>query len=165
MGGFPVLVEETPDEDNYVPEGMNMPEGGVNSDPDDLPGLCAVDDKDMDDSKIEDEDRIFVAHVHSADPNHFIHAIGTVSTRLAEAHAKNTKAKSFCDIILDHLHDFEDIFNEQAFDSLPEKRKWDHAIELERKPSPGFRKVYPMSLEEQGELDAFLSEALRTGRM
>ena len=58
MGGFPVLVEETPDEDNYVPEGVNMPEGGVNSNPDDLPGLCAVDDKDMDDPEIEDEDRI-----------------------------------------------------------------------------------------------------------
>ena len=71
MGDFPVLVEETLDEDDYVPEGVNTPEGGVNSDPDDLPGLCAVDDKDMDDPEIEDEDRIFVAHVHSADPDHF----------------------------------------------------------------------------------------------
>ena len=52
-----------------------------------------------------------------------------------------------------------------AFDSLPEKHKWDHAIELEHEPSLGFWKVYPMSLEEQGELDAFLSEALRTGRI
>ena len=86
--------------------------GGVNSDPNDLPGLRAVDDEDMDDPEIEDEDRIFVAHVYSADPNHFIRAISTVSTRLAEAHAKNTKAKSFCNIIPDHLHNFEDIFNE-----------------------------------------------------
>ena len=93
---------------------------GVNSDPDDLPGLCVVDDEDMDDPEIEDEDWIFVAHVHSADPNHFICAIGTVSTRLAEAHAKNTKAKSFCNIVPDHLHNFEDIFNKRAFDSLPE---------------------------------------------
>ena len=28
MGGFPVLVEETLDEDNYAPEGVNAPEGG-----------------------------------------------------------------------------------------------------------------------------------------
>jgi hypothetical protein len=40
------------------------------------------------------------------------------------------------------LHAYADIFSEMAFDSLPERRKWDHAIELEREPSPGFRKVY-----------------------
>ena len=141
MGGFPVLVKETPDEDDYAPEGMNMPEGGVNSDPDDLPGLCAVDDEDMDDPKIEDEDWIFIAHVHSVDPDHFICTIGTVSTRLTEAHAKNTKAKSFRDIVPDHLHNFEDIFNEQAFDSLPKKCKWDYVIELEHEPSLGIREV------------------------
>ena len=82
MGDFPVLVEETPDEDNYVPKGVNMPERGVNSDPDDLPGLCTVDDEDMDDPEIEDEDQIFIAHIHSADLNHFIRAVGTVLTRL-----------------------------------------------------------------------------------
>jgi hypothetical protein len=42
------------------------------------------------------------------------------------------------------LHSYADVFSEMAFDSLPEHRKWDHAIELECKPSPGFRKVYPM---------------------
>jgi hypothetical protein len=38
-----------------------------------------------------------------------------------------------------------------------------HAIELEHDPSPGFRKVYPMSLTEQTKMDAFLEEALATG--
>jgi hypothetical protein len=32
-------------------------------------------------------------------------------------------------------------------------------------PSPGFGKVYPMSPEEQRELDACLEEALATGRI
>jgi hypothetical protein len=49
--------------------------------------------------------------------------------------------------------------------ALPKHRKWDHAIELELKPLPGFRKVYPMSPEEQKELDAFLEDALATGRI
>jgi hypothetical protein len=35
-----------------------------------------------------------------------------------------------------------------TFDSLPEHRKWDHAIELECEPSPGFCKVYLMTLTE-----------------
>jgi hypothetical protein len=61
------------------------------------------------------------------------------------------------------LHDFEDVFNKESFDTLPEQQKWDHAIELESDPKPGFHKVYPMSLEEQDELDAFLKEALSTG--
>jgi hypothetical protein len=52
-----------------------------------------------------------------------------------------------------------------AFDSLPEHRRWDHAIELEREPSPRFCKVYPMTLTEQTEMDAFLEEALATGRI
>jgi hypothetical protein len=41
----------------------------------------------------------------------------------------------------------------------------DHTIELEREPSPGFRKVYPMTLTEYTEMDAFLEEALATGRI
>jgi hypothetical protein len=54
-------------------------------------------------------------------------------------------------------------FSETTFDSLPERRKWDHTIELEREPSPGFRRVHPMTLTEQTETDAFLEEALATG--
>jgi hypothetical protein len=63
------------------------------------------------------------------------------------------------------LHTYADIFSETAFDSLPERRKWDHTIELKYEPSPGFRKVYPMALMEQMEMDVFLEEALATGRI
>jgi hypothetical protein len=87
----------------------------------------------------------------------------SVSRRLAEASAKNSKPKDFEDIVPTSLHAYADIFSETAFDSLPECRKWDHAIELECEPSPGFRKVYPMTLAEQTEMDAFLEEALATG--
>jgi hypothetical protein len=47
------------------------------------------------------------------------------------------------------LHNFEDIFSKESFDSLPNWHKWDHTIELECDPEPGFHKVYPMMLEEQ----------------
>jgi hypothetical protein len=63
------------------------------------------------------------------------------------------------------LHTYADVFSETAFDSLPERCKWDHAIELECEPSPRFRKVYLMTLTEQTEMDAFLEEALATGRI
>jgi hypothetical protein len=63
------------------------------------------------------------------------------------------------------LHTYADVFSETAFNSLPEHRKWDHAIELEHKPSPRFRKVYLMTLTEQTEMDTFLEGALATGRI
>jgi hypothetical protein len=101
--------------------------------------------------------------VHLVDPQHFVHASSTVSRRLAEAFAKNSKPKDFHDIVPTSLHAYADAFSKTTFDSLPEHRKWDHAIELERKPSPRFCKVYPMTLTEQTEMDTFLEEVLATG--
>jgi len=48
---------------------------------------------------------------------------------------------------------------------LPEHRKWDHAIELTPGAEPKSSKVYPLSPLEQEELDTFLEENLRTGRI
>jgi hypothetical protein len=63
------------------------------------------------------------------------------------------------------LHIYTDVFSETAFDSLPERRRWDHAIELEHEPTPRFCKVYPMTLTEQTEIDTFLGGALATGHI
>jgi hypothetical protein len=100
--------------------------------------------------------------VHPVNLHHFICALSTVSRCLAEAFAKNSKPKGFEDIVPMSLHNYADVFSETAFDSLPERCKWDHAIELECEPSPGFRKVYPMTLTKQTEMHAFLKEALAT---
>jgi hypothetical protein len=122
-------------------------------------------DSEVDDFTIEEDDRVFMAMVHLVNPHHFVRALSTVSRCLAEAFAKNSKLKGFEDTVPTSLHTYADVFSETAFNSLPERRKWDHAIELEREPSPGFRKVYPMTLTEQTEMNAFLEEALATGRI
>jgi len=57
------------------------------------------------------------------------------------------------------------MFAKEDFDILPEHCKWDHAIELTPGAEPKSSKVYPLSLLEQAELDAFLEENLRTGRI
>jgi hypothetical protein len=130
-------------------------------------GTCPAFDDDLDsevnDFTIEEDDRVFMTMVHPVDPHHFVHVSSTVSGRLAEAFAKNSKPRGFGDIMPTTLHEYADVFSETTFDSLPERRKWDHAIELEREPSPGFQNVYPMTLTEQTEMDAFLEEALATG--
>jgi hypothetical protein len=122
-------------------------------------------DSEVDDFIIEEDDRIFMAMVHLVDPHHFIRASSTVAGRLVEVFAENSKPKGFEDIVPTSLHTYADVFSETAFDTLPEHCKWDHAIELECEPSPGFHKVYPMTLTEQTEMDTFLEEALATGHI
>jgi hypothetical protein len=117
-------------------------------------------DSDVVDITIEEDDRIFITIVYLVDPHHFVHALSTVST-----FAKNSKPKGFEDTVPTSLHTYADIFSKTAFNPLPERHKWDHAIELEHEPSAGFRKVYPMTLTEQTEMDAFLEEALATGHI
>ena len=67
--------------------------------------------------------------------------------------------------IPDHLREFSSVFSKESFDTLPDPKPWDHAIEL----IPGERqsscKVYPLSPSEQKELDAFLQENLKSGRI
>jgi hypothetical protein len=141
----------------------------MNETEEEVQGECPAFDDDLefdaDHIEIEEGDRVFMAMVHSVDPQHFVRASSTVSGRLAKASAKSSTPKGFHEIVPTALHSYEDVFSETAFDTLAQRRKWDHTIELERKPSPGFRKVYPMTLIEQTEMDAFLEEALATGRI
>jgi hypothetical protein len=157
LGAFPTMAEE--DED----ESPHMDTDETDEQVQDI-GPAFDDDLDSDviDFTIEEDDCVFMMMVHPVDPHHFVHASSTVSGCLAEASAKNSKPKCFEDIVLMSLHAYADVFSETAFDSLPECCKWDHAIELEREPSPGFRKVYLMTLTEQTEMDTFLEEALAT---
>jgi hypothetical protein len=154
------MIEELDDQDEATHVNANETEEEVQ-------GECPAFDDDLefdaDHIKIEEGDRVFMAKVHPVDPQHFVRASSTVSGCLAEASTKNSMPKGFHEIVPAALHSYEDMFSEMAFDTLPQRRKWEHAIELEREPSPGFRKVYPMTLTEQTEMDAFLEEALATG--
>jgi hypothetical protein len=140
------MVEEDEDESPHV---------NVDETDEEAQDTCPALDNDLDSDvvvvTIEEGDHIFMMMVHLVDPQHFVHASSTVSGRIAEAFANNSKPKDFQDIVPTSLHAYTDVFSETAFDSLPERCKWDHAIELEREPSPGFRKVYPMTLTEQTE--------------
>jgi len=62
-----------------------------------------------------------------------------------------------------YVAEFQSVFAKEDFDILPEHHKWDHAIKLIPGADPKSSKVYPLSLLEQTELDAFLEENLRTG--
>jgi hypothetical protein len=154
LGAFLVMAEEDNDESPH------MDTDKTDEKAQDI-GLAFDNDLDgeVDDFTIEEDDHVFMAMVHPVDLHHFVHALSMVSRRLAEAFAKNSKPKGFEDIVPMSLHTYADVCSETAFDSLPEHCKWEHAIELEREPSPGFHKVYPMTLTEQTE------KALATGHI
>ena len=64
-----------------------------------------------------------------------------------------------------YLNEFADVFSKADFDQLPERRPWDHAIELTPGSKPIDCKVYPLNPAEQRALDEFLEENIRTGRI
>ena len=65
----------------------------------------------------------------------------------------------------EYLEKYRSVFEKGDFDSLPERRKWDHAIELKEGSEPFKSKLYPLSAEEQKELNVFIEEHLKTGRI
>ena len=55
------------------------------------------------------------------------------------------------------------MFSKESFNELPERKQWDHAIDLKPESQPFSTKVYLMSPIEQKELDDFLKENLLSG--
>jgi transposase InsO family protein len=64
-----------------------------------------------------------------------------------------------------HYHEYKDVFDKKDFDQLPERRIWDHVIELTPDFKPIDCKIYPLSPKEQPALQEFIEENLRTGRI
>ena len=92
------------------------------------------------------------------------HICASVMTlkRLAEGVQRYAKVEAE---IPEYLQEFEDVFAKESFDTLLEWKPWDHAIELEPGSKPTNCKVYLLLPREQVELNAFLQEILRTGRI
>jgi RNase H-like domain found in reverse transcriptase/Reverse transcriptase (RNA-dependent DNA polymerase)/Integrase zinc binding domain/Chromo (CHRromatin Organisation MOdifier) domain len=122
-------------------------------------GTCAPIPEDF---PLEEGDRLFASSLHP-EPQ-LINATGNISQRLAEAFARNAP-QIVHESIPSSFQDFQDVFSKDSFDVLPEKRAWDHAIELVPNATPTNCKVYPLSPNEQVELDKFLEENLATGRI
>jgi len=94
-----------------------------------------------------------------------LHAASTTSQKLAEGARRSAEAWKEPFISPDCVRGFKSVFAKEDFNVLPEHRQWDHAIELIPGVEPKSSKVYPLSPVEQKELDSFLEENLRTGRI
>ena len=129
--------------------------------PEDIFGCDSPDDF-PDAPEVEDGDRVFVTHLWPHEE--FIRATSTASQRLAEAAAKHAP-RNVKDALPEHFYDYMDVFSKESFDVLPDRKPWDHAIELIPDAKPVSCKVYPVSPAEQKPLDEFIEENLRTGRI
>jgi len=93
-----------------------------------------------------------------------IYAKTNITTELAIQEYSKLKSKSWQEIVPEYLHSFPEVFTKQDFDELPPHCPWDHAIEL----IPGTEeqldcKIYPLSLDEQKQLNKFLEEHFHIG--
>lgn len=144
-------------------------------DMDDVPDLVDNDNND-DDNDDDDNDEPYTGNDLLKEGNHlftatipckaeFIRATSNILQRLVEAFHKNLQPKTFHKSVPTHLHDFEDLFAKLSFDHLPDCKVWDHTIELVPGAKPSNCKVYPITPNEQVELDAFIHENLTSGRI
>lgn len=108
------------------------------------------------------EERIFVAFLP---PHEKINATASFSQKMAEESHRHDPKKSFEEIVPEHYHKFKGVFSKESFDELPARKPWDHAIELKPGFEPFRTKIYPLSPNEQEQLDAFLEENLKSGRI
>src|SRR5467141_2360613 len=137
-----VHIKEVP-EDQPGPSETEPPPGFACPDPDDL----------------DRGDRLFVQFIgeHSEE----VRATQTISQRLAEA-AEGPHKTCFEDIVPKPYQEFKDVFTKESFDKLPDRKKWDHAIELIPDAQMFSTKVYPLAPVEQKQLDEFLDENLKS---
>jgi hypothetical protein len=74
----------------------------------------------------------------------------TKSTQLVLEATKGQKDKTFEELVLERYRKFQDVFEPMAFDELPARKPWDHAINLKPyAPDHLDCKLYPMPPEER----------------
>lgn len=88
----------------------------------------------------------------------------TQAQQMAEE-ADRDREKMTEDAVPEQYREYIKVFAKESFDRLPQKRPWDHAIELKPDSKAVDCKIYPLSQTEQGELTKFLEENLKSGRI
>jgi hypothetical protein len=126
------------------------------------PELIEVDEADENSDQVRPEEPVLCVMIGNEEKEQ---AIRHTSMDLAiEAEKKKIK-RSFEDIVPKAYHHFKTVFSKESFDELPPRRPWDHAIELKQDSKPHAGKIYNLTLDEQKQLEIFLDENLKSGRI
>ncbi|KAF9800977.1 hypothetical protein IEO21_10244 [Rhodonia placenta] len=96
-------------------------------------------------------------------PQLFVAAGHTYSQLFAKEEIKKKVVKTAEESVPKQYHEFLKVLSKEASERLPERKPYNHAIELVPGYSTFHSKVYPLSNNEQEELDKFLKEQLAKG--
>ncbi len=89
----------------------------------------------------------------------------TVAQQLAEA-ATEKKKRNWDELVPEQYHDLEKVFLETASERFPNRRRYDHAIDLvPEAPTSIDCRIYPLSPKEKEEQKEFLATNLRLNRI
>jgi hypothetical protein len=110
----------------------------------------------------EEGDRLIAVMEEEEEEREWLRAHETTATKIAAA---NQIKRTWEEMVPAHYLDHRKVFEKQTFDALPDRGRWDHAIELTPGSKPLDCKIYPLSRPEQEQLDEFLKENLDTGRI
>ena len=111
-------------------------------------------------SEMDEGERLLAVHIGLEELN--MRTKMTHSTEIASMH-KDTRTIE--EILPSYCLPYRDVFEKKTFDELPPRRPWDHAIELIPGAKPLDCKIYPLSRDEQTQLEEFLKENLDTHRI
>ncbi len=124
--------------------------------------LPNADPDDKWDEELEEGDTILAVNMQE---ELMIRAVHHANDLAAAANAEKPK-KSFEEMVPEDYHSFRNLFSKENFDELPERKPWDHAIELTPNAKASLNcKVYPLNRNEQEQLDTFLDENLASGHI
>jgi Retroviral aspartyl protease len=109
--------------------------------------------------RLEKGERLFTFDINSYSANRVSMDDGREQLSL------NQEDPVFKERVPAHYHEYKDVFDKKDFDQLPERRIWDHVIELTPDFKPIDCKIYPLSPKEQPALQEFIEENLWTRRI
>ena len=80
------------------------------------------------------------------------------------ANAKPKEEKTWDQIIPRHYHQWKKVFSEEEAKRFPEHQPWDIAIDFTADaPKSLDCKIYPLTLKEQGQIKAYITDNLEKG--
>jgi len=125
---------------------------------DHIPNLIPIEDEEKHEGHEKEEECLFRIDVKS-------YICMNTSMELAIKANKPKQTRTFEEVIPEVYHGYKDVFNKKNFDELPPQRPWDHAIELLPRDHVIDCKTYNLTNDEQKELELFLEENLKSGRI
>ena len=107
---------------------------------------------------------LLVSYIQQDNPEDiWIRAKTNLAMDLAIKESAKRKEQTLEEMVPKELIQYQSVFDKDAANRFPERRSWDHAIDLQ--PDFLLKKahVYPLSLPEQDKLKEFITENLEKG--